>query len=202
MRVDLRPVPTAPQATRLGWIPRLSTWPAKLTNRFLHLWLPRCHPGVTLDPSVRLEGPTYWRVHPNARVQVAADVWLRHHAELLVDGGELTIGAGTYIGPYAVLNVHESLRIGRDCLIAEMVAIRDVDHAFADPARPVAHQGYAVAPTRLGDGCWIGAKVSILKGVQIGDGCIVGANSVVTRDLPAGCIAVGAPAKPIGWRHG
>ncbi|MBC7545672.1 MAG: acyltransferase [Candidatus Sericytochromatia bacterium] len=200
MQVERRPSPVLPATVRLSWAARLNTWPAKLTNRFLHAWLPRCHPGVSLDPSVQLEGPSYWRIHPQARVRLAAGVWLRHHAELLVDGGELWVGEGTYIGPYAVLNVHDSVRIGRHCLIAEMVAIRDVDHAFADPTRPVSQQGYTVAPTQLEDGCWIGAKVSILKGVRIGAGCIVGAGSIVTRDLPAGCIAVGAPAKPIGWR--
>jgi acetyltransferase-like isoleucine patch superfamily enzyme len=198
----LRPPPSPPAPGELTWAERLNGWPQRLADRWLRFWLPRRMPSVSLAPSVRVEWPSYWRVHPSARVAVGPGVWVRHHAELLVEGGSLTIDEGTYIGPYCVLNVHDSLIIGRRCLIAEMVAIRDVDHAFADPDRPPAEQGYVVAPTRLGDGVWIGAKSSILKGVTIGDGCIVGANSVVTRDLPAGAIAVGAPARIIGWRHG
>jgi len=49
----------------------------------------------------------------------------------------------------------------------------------------------------IGDNCWFGDKVVILQGVNIGDGVIVGANSVVSRSLPSGCIAVGSPAVPI-----
>jgi serine acetyltransferase len=200
MRVEHRRPPPTPDAARASLAAWLSTWPHKLTSRFLRAWLPLCHPGLSLAPDVMLEGPTYWRIHPQARVRLGAGVWLRHHAEFLVESGDLSIGDGTYIGPYCVLSVHESVRIGRNCLIAEMVAIRDVDHAFGDPALPVAQQGYTVAPTRIGDGCWIGAKVSILKGVHIGAGCIVGAGSVVTHDLPAGCVAAGAPATFRRWR--
>jgi acetyltransferase-like isoleucine patch superfamily enzyme len=204
MPADLqrRAAPSPPAPADLTWAERLHALPQKVADRWMRFWLPRRSPGLALSPSARVEWPSYWRLHPRARVAIGADVWLRHHAELLVEGGRLAIGDGTYIGPYAVLNVHESLTIGRRCLIAEMVAIRDVDHAFADPSRPPADQGYVVAPTRIGDGVWIGAKCSILKGVHIGDGCIVGANSVVTRDLPDGAIAVGAPARIIGWRHG
>jgi acetyltransferase-like isoleucine patch superfamily enzyme len=198
----LRPAPEPPAPFDLTWAERLHGWPQKLADRWLRLWLPRRFPGLTLAPTAQIEWPAYWRLHPRARVSIGPDVWLRHHGELLIEGGSLTIGAGTYIGPYAVLNGHDSLTIGRRCLIAEMVAIRDVDHAFADPDRPPAEQGYVVAPTCVGDGVWIGAKSSILKGVTIGDGAIVGANSVVTKDVPAGAIAVGAPARIIGWRHG
>lgn len=181
---------------------RLSTWPQKLANRALHLWLPRCHPGLSLAADAKLEWPCYWRIAPAARVAIGAGAWLRHHLELLVESGQLSIGAGSYVGPYTTINVHGEVTIGRDCLIAEMVSIRDVDHAFADPGVPVAHQGYRQAPTRIGDGVWLGARVSVLRGVTIGPGCVVGAQSVVTRDLPAGAIAVGVPARVIGWRHG
>lgn len=204
MRVEAvrQPAPVPPAGHELTWAERLHGWPQKLADGWLRLWLPRRWPGLTLAPTARVEWPSYWRLHPRAQVSLGTGVWIRHHAEVLIEGGRLTIGEGTYVGPYAVLNGHESLTIGRRCLIAEMVAIRDVDHDFADPTRPPADQGYRVAPTRLGDGVWIGAKCSILKGVTLGDGCIVGANSVVTRDLPAGAIAVGAPARIVGWRHG
>ncbi|MGK0447171.1 MAG: lipopolysaccharide O-acetyltransferase, partial [Polaribacter sp.] len=47
------------------------------------------------------------------------------------------------------------------------------------------------------DNVWIGQSVSVLKGVTIGFGSIIGANSVVTKDIPAHCIAVGSPAQVI-----
>ncbi len=48
---------------------------------------------------------------------------------------------------------------------------------------------------KIGQGCWIGQNVVILPGVTIGEMTIVGANSVVTKDLPSRCIAMGSPAR-------
>jgi acetyltransferase-like isoleucine patch superfamily enzyme len=64
------------------------------------------------------------------------------------------------------------------------------------------HQKKEELDIRIGDDCWIGARVFVLAGVTIGDGCVVGAGSVVTRSLPPNSIAVGVPAKVVGWRPG
>ena len=50
-----------------------------------------------------------------------------------------------------------------------------------------------IAPTRIGRGVWLGARVIVTKGVTIGDNTVVAANSVVTSDLPAGVLAAAAP---------
>jgi acetyltransferase-like isoleucine patch superfamily enzyme len=57
------------------------------------------------------------------------------------------------------------------------------------------------SPTKIGDRVWIGANVTILKGVTIGNDAVVGAGSVVTKDIPAKAIAVGNPAKVIKYRQ-
>lgn len=49
--------------------------------------------------------------------------------------------------------------------------------------------------TRIGERCYIGAHSIILAGVEIGDGSIIAAGSVVMRNIPAGCIAFGNPAR-------
>lgn len=51
--------------------------------------------------------------------------------------------------------------------------------------------------TRVGRRCFIGARSLLLPGVTIGDGAIVGAGSVVTRDVPPGCVVAGNPARVI-----
>jgi len=49
------------------------------------------------------------------------------------------------------------------------------------------------APVTIGNNCWIGASVTICPGVTVGDNSVIGAGSVVTKDIPANCIAVGNP---------
>ena len=71
-----------------------------------------------------------------------------------------------------------------------------------DPDRPMRAQGYTTAPIIIGDDVWLGAKSVVLKGVSIGHGAVVGAGSVVTRSLPSGAIAVGAPARVVASRPG
>ena len=51
--------------------------------------------------------------------------------------------------------------------------------------------GYSVI---IDDNVWIGEMTCILPGVSIGKGSIIGSNSVVTKDIPAYCMAAGNPA--------
>ena len=52
-------------------------------------------------------------------------------------------------------------------------------------------------PVHIGSNCWLGTGVIVLPGVTIGDGTVVGAGSVVTRDLPAGVLALGTPCRVV-----
>ena len=47
----------------------------------------------------------------------------------------------------------------------------------------------------VGNGCWIGANVTILDGVNIGNGCVIAAGSVVTKNVPDNVLYAGVPAK-------
>ncbi len=86
--------------------------------------------------------------------------------------------------------------IGRDVLIAEHVTIRDQDHAYGGQL-PTSKNGFVTAPIRIGDNVWLGAKVTILKGVSVGNNVVIGANSEVTRDLRDNVVAVGVLARVV-----
>ncbi len=114
--------------------------------------------------------------------------------------GRLEVGERTVFGHHCTIASDESISIGRDCLIAEMVSIRDHDHAFSSTEMSIIDQGRATAPVRIGDNVWIGGKATITKGVTIGANTVVGAHAVVTTDLPADCVAVGIPARVLRER--
>jgi acetyltransferase-like isoleucine patch superfamily enzyme len=89
--------------------------------------------------------------------------------------------------------------IGDGCLLGADVMITDTDFHPLDPSRRrEAPLDGAVAPVSLGQNVFVGAGARILKGVTIGPDAVIGAASVVTRDVPAGAIVAGAPARVVG----
>ncbi len=124
---------------------------------------------------------------------------LDHDLTVEIDGC-LIVGDRVIFGHHCTVAAFDRIEIGDDTMLAEMVSIRDHDHAFGRTDVPYREQGHVAAPVRIGRNVWVGAKVTILKGVTIGDNAIVGANAVVTRDLPANSTAVGIPARVIRQR--
>lgn len=93
----------------------------------------------------------------------------------------------------------KSVRIGKRCLIGADVMISDTDfHPLMPEGRRYRSEAEAAAdPVVIGDDVFVGARAIILKGVSIGEGSVIGAGSVVTRDIPAGVVCAGNPAKII-----
>ena len=86
--------------------------------------------------------------------------------------------------------------IGDDVLIGPGARLYTPNHPI-DPA--VRAEGWEIGlPIRIEDRAWLGGSVIICPGITVGDGAIVGAGSVVTRDVPAGAIVGGNPARVIG----
>lgn len=133
-------------------------------------------------------------------ITVGADCMMGHDLFLSASpGAALRIGNGCGLNTGCHIVAVEGIEIGDHTLIAEFCSIRDQNHAFGDPDRPIAEQGFTGGPVRIGRNVWIGRGVFIGAGVAIGDGAVIGANSVVTRDIPPHVVAAGAPARVI--RH-
>ena len=73
------------------------------------------------------------------------------------------------------------------------VVIATAGHPILPALREKAYQYNA--PVKIGKCVWLGAGVIVLPGVEIGDNCVIGAGSVVTKNIPANCVAVGNPCK-------
>ena len=91
------------------------------------------------------------------------------------------------------------ITIGDDVMFGPKCVVWGRDHGMA-VGRPMKEQPHVRAPIVIGDDVWVGAGVTILKGVEIGDGAVIGAGSVVTKSIPPMAIAVGNPAKVVKMR--
>lgn len=85
--------------------------------------------------------------------------------------------------------------IGDDCFIGPNVSIYTACHS-ADPIERNSRREWA-KPVTIGDNVWIGGSVTILPGVTIGSNVTIGAGSVVVKDIPDGCVAVGNPCRVV-----
>ena len=109
-------------------------------------------------------------------------------------GACLSVGKGCVFGYNNHITSVREVIIGDYVLTANNVYISDNIHGYEDIAKPVMHQPVRFKrPVEIGTGAWIGENVSII-GASVGKNSVIGANSVVTRDIPDYCVAVGAPA--------
>ena len=85
--------------------------------------------------------------------------------------------------------------VGNDCFIGPNFSIYTACHS-TDPVKRNSRWEWA-KPVTIGDNVWIGGSVTILPGVTIGSNVTIGAGSVVVKDIPDGCVAVGNPCRVV-----
>jgi maltose O-acetyltransferase len=119
--------------------------------------------------------------------------------------GNITIKENSYIVRYSILESCAGCKIiiGKNCSIGPYVKMytygkltdQDLDqNPFESQLK------YSKGDIIIGDGCWIGANVGIKGGVTIGKNAIIGMNSVVTKNIPPHCVAVGSPARVVKFK--
>ena len=118
---------------------------------------------------------------------------------IFTDNPEARINIGDNVGMSSTrMLVSKSLTICNNVTIGSCVLIIDSDyHPMDYKERRVSNKGAKSAPIVIEEDAWIGAHSIILRGVTIGARSIIGAGSVVTKSIPADCIAAGNPCKVI-----
>lgn len=122
-------------------------------------------------------------------------IWSHIHTTQLSAGrgATLTIGEGTFVNVGAVISTRHSIKIGKNCQIANQVIIMDDDfHGLENRDTPPPAE-----PIVIEDDVWLATRSTILKGVRIGKGAVVAAGAVVTRDVPPYALVGGVPARVI-----
>ena len=108
-------------------------------------------------------------------------------------GSNITVGGGTFVNFGCVMLDVAPIRIGADCQIATGVQLVTATHPLDPEPRRAGWE--SAEPITIGDNVWLGSAVVVCPGVTIGESTVVGAGAVVTRDLPAGVVAFGVPAR-------
>lgn len=110
-------------------------------------------------------------------------------------GYRTTIGEDVFINHGCYLMDGGGITIGRHCFLGPNCGLYTANHPLLAKER---NAGFEQAcPIHIEDNVWIGADVTILPGVTIGRGSVIGAKSLVTKDIPAGVLAMGSPCRPI-----
>lgn len=149
----------------------------KLDTSVVVLNAPELHgtKNIHLGKNLYLYRDLYWETQQQGRITVGNDVVLSRGVHL-VSFAEIVLEDGVMIGEYA--------------------SVRDANHEIV-AGQSVRHTGHNGKAIRIGRNAWLGRGVTVLAGVTIGEGAVIGANAVVTKDIPAGAVAVGVPAKVI-----
>ncbi len=170
--------------------------------------------GVEVGPDVSCWGPVILGRGPGSRIRIgrgcslvsgsrrctASTLFAPVRLRTFSASAQILLDEGVELSGTSVTARSKTVRIGRHTMIGPNCVITDSDfHAPWPPeARRTAPGFERDADVRIGEQVWIGMGCLILKGVTVGDGAMIGAGSVVTRDVPAGCLAAGVPARVIG----
>jgi maltose O-acetyltransferase len=112
--------------------------------------------------------------------------------------GNVHLGDRVFVNYRAVLIDTRDIVIGDEVLIGPNVQLLTADHPLDARQRRAGWE--SGRPIVIGAGAWLGGGAIVLPGVTIGEDAVIGAGSVVTRDVPAGVVAVGNPARMIRAR--
>ncbi len=187
-----------------GLLSSTLAFPIRATRPLLNLWhkliyqarlksqVGDIHPTVQVDGMVNVIG--------SGEITIGHGCRFSQDVELgTADNGRIRIGREVRINRGTTIFAYDKLSIGDHTMLGEFVTVRDANHGIA-PDRLIRSQSHDVQMVEIGSDVWIGRGTVILPGVSLGDGCVIGANSVVTRSISAGAVAVGSPARIIKQR--
>lgn len=117
------------------------------------------------------------------KLKVGRRVRFRGKSRFSISGdAEIVLGDHVFINNGCSINSRRSIAIGNNTIIGEGVKIYDHNHRF-NKNEAKGSQGFSVADVKIGNNCWIGSNVVILKGVQIGNNTVIGAGVVLDKSV-------------------
>ena len=155
---------------------------------------PRTHSTIRMAPGCRI-GDDVRIVLYGGTLVLGEDVEVRARCVFGV-GGRLEFGGRNLVSYGATFHCDDAIKVGYMAVVTEYCTLADVSHTFDGP-----HEWFldntTTAPIEVGESAWLGAKVTVTRGVHIGSRSVIGANSVVVKDVPDGHLASGVPAEVV-----
>ena len=194
--------PFARLRRRLRWAAFGSSygWGPRLMSELRRQWVVFRHPNATIV----FEGPVYLGPRFSLHIPhtgsfiVGPGVEFRRgfRAEIYGDG-RVEIGAGSYLTYDVIVACTTSIKIGERCGLGQATFVADGNHRYRDLDATFLEQGFDYRPLELGDDVQIHSKCTIVN--SIGRRSVIGANAVVSRPVPAYCLAAGVPARVLDY---
>lgn len=119
----------------------------------------------------------------NFFLKIGNSMFKNYGAINIRENAKLIIGNGVFFNSFCTISCLDQITIGDNTLFGSNVYIYDHDHRYKDKNSLVKEQGYVSLPINIGENCWIGANVIILKGVSIGANSVIGAGVVVYESV-------------------
>jgi UDP-2-acetamido-3-amino-2,3-dideoxy-glucuronate N-acetyltransferase len=163
-----------------------------------HLPPPFVHPLARVEDDVEIGAGT--KVWANAHLRRGARVGSR-----CVIGSDVTIDLGVVIGDHCKVQnaalLYSGLTLGRGVFVGPAVVFTNdrFPRAVTPQGEPRTEADWDHGTTEVGDGASIGAGATIVTGTRIGAWSMIGAGAVVTHDVEPYALAVGVPARAVGW---
>ena len=118
-------------------------------------------------------------------IQFRNDISIR-----VLDNAFLKIGKSVFLNNSCSINCLSEISIGDNTQFGESVKIYDHNHQYRNLNLSINQQGYAKGKVIIGNNCWIGSNVVILKDVEIGDNVVIGAGCVIYKSIASNSLVI------------
>jgi acetyltransferase-like isoleucine patch superfamily enzyme len=152
--------------------------------------------GVSIGRNCYIDALSVNGINVGNNVSIGKNTTIECSGTIQNIGAGLKIGSGVGLGTHGFFGCAGGVEIGDNTIFGNFVSVHSENHNYSDLKIPIKLQGVNRLGIKIGENCWIGAKVTILDGVIIESGCIIAAGSVLARGVyKCNGIYGGIPAK-------